>query len=43
MTYVPITLGDIMDNEKLMIWLTIIPLIVMGIAFMIGFIFDLGT
>jgi len=32
-----------MDNEKLMIWLTIIPLIVMGIAFMIGFIFDLGT
>ncbi len=31
-----------MDNEKL-IRLTIIPLIVMGIAFMIGFIFDLGT
>ena len=31
-----------MDNEKL-IRLTIIPLIVMSIAFMIGFIFDLGT
>jgi len=31
------------DNEKLMLRLTIIPLIVMGIAFMIGLIFDLGT
>ena len=31
------------DNEKLMLRLTIIPLIIMGVAFMIGFIFDLGT
>ena len=31
------------DNEKLLLRLTIIPLIVMGIAFIIGLIFDLGT
>ena len=31
------------DNEKLMLRLTIMPLIVMGIAFIIGLIFDLGT
>mgnify|MGYP006164772459 CR=1 FL=1 len=31
------------DNVKKLMWLTVIPLVVMVVAFTIGFLFDLGT
>lgn len=30
-------------NKKLMIWLTIIPLVIFVVGFTIAFVFDLGT
>ena len=30
-------------NKKLMIWLTIIPLVIFVVGFTISFVFDLGT
>ena len=30
-------------NKKLMIWLTIIPLVIFVVGFVISFAFDLGT